>query len=197
MNQTTQTNASGASTTEYRYKKFTTRLLFRDLRFRRGTPKAGDHLPKTELFTTEGDPTTIEELVAGKPVLLIFGSMTCPMTASAVPVLNELHREFGECVEFVMLNVREADPGEDYPQPDTVEEKIEHAKALKRLYAMPWTVISDDIDGHLHRGLDPKPNSAFLVDADGTIVFRSLWASDQPALHQSGAGGRCTPRRRY
>jgi hypothetical protein len=107
------------------------------------------------------------------------------MTASAIPILNELYLEFGERVEFVLLNVREAHPGEYYPQPDTVEEKIDHAKVLARQYAMPWNVVSDDIDGHLHRALDPKPNSAFLVDVDGIIVFRSLWASDQRALRQA------------
>lgn len=170
---------------EYRYTKFTIRLLFRDLRFRKGAAKSGDRLPRSEFFTIEGEQTTMEDLAAGKPVLFIFGSLTCPMTASAMPVLNELYREFGESVKFVMLNVREAHPGEDYPQPEIIEEKIDHARALARLYAIPWVVVSDDIEGHLHRSLDPKPNSAFLIDADGTIVFRSLWASDHQALHQA------------
>lgn len=186
MDETAHTDASGASAdAEYRYKKFTTRLLFRDLRFRRGTAMVGDHLPTFDLYTTTGDRTTIEDLAGGKPVLLIFGSLTCPMTASAVPALKELYLEFGERVEFVMLNVREAHPGEYHPQPESVEEKLAHAKALANLYAMPWTVVSDGIDGCLHRRLDPKPNSAFLIDADGAIVFRSLWASDRRALHQA------------
>jgi thiol-disulfide isomerase/thioredoxin len=139
----------------------------------------------SELFTTEGNRTSIEDLAGSKPVLLIFGSLTCPMTASAMPALNELYLEFGKRVEFVMINVREAHPGEYHPQPEMVEEKLDHARALARLYALPWTIVSDDIDGHLHRSLDPKPNSAFLIDADEDIVFRSLWASDQRALHQA------------
>ncbi len=170
---------------EYPYRKFTMRLLFRDLRFRRGTAVAGDRLPTFALLTTEGEPTSIESLAGGKPVLLIFGSLTCPMTASAVPILKTLYREYSGRVEFVMVNVREAHPGEHYPQPATVEEKLAHARELAHFYAMPWPVVSDDIDGHLHRSLDPKPNSAFLIDADGVIVFRSLWASDQPALHRA------------
>ena len=72
MNNVANTEASGASAdTEYRYRKFTTRLLFRDLRFRRGAAKAGDHLPTSELFTTEDDRTTIKDLAGGgTPVLL-------------------------------------------------------------------------------------------------------------------------------
>jgi len=46
-------------------------------------------------------------------------------------------------------------------------------------------VAADNIDGDLHRALDPKPNSAFLADKDGTILFRSLWASDYEALRQA------------
>ena len=90
---------------EYRYKKFTTRLLIRDLRFQKGTAKAGDHLPSSRLFTANGMQTTIKDLASGKPVLLIFGSLTCPMTASAMPALNELYQEFGKRVEFVIVQV--------------------------------------------------------------------------------------------
>ena len=39
---------------EYRYKRFTTSLLFRDLRFRKGAAAPGDAFPKFELITTDG-----------------------------------------------------------------------------------------------------------------------------------------------
>ncbi len=192
-----EAGATAKSTTtadaEYRYKKFTTNLLFRDLRFRRDAAKAGDPLPAFELITTEGDRVMSGDLAGDKPLLLIFGSMTCPMTASAIPSLFELYAVFGKRIKFIMLNVREAHPGEFYPQPDSIEDKLEHARALKRLYEIPWTVVTDDIRGDLHRTLDPKPNSAFLMDVDGNIVFRSLWASDRSALRQaleSAANGR-------
>ena len=107
------------------------------------------------------------------------------MTASAMPLLRSLYGEFSTRIEFILVNVREAHPGEHLPQPLTLQKKLEHAKALADLYDVPWTVVSDDIDGHLHRSLDPKPNSAFLIDTDGTIVFRSLWSSDQNAVRQA------------
>lgn len=40
----------------------------------------------------------------------------------------------------------------------------------------------DDLDGTLHRALGPKPNSAYLLAKDGTILFRAHWAGDTPAL---------------
>jgi non-canonical (house-cleaning) NTP pyrophosphatase len=55
------------------------------------------------------------------------------MTASAMPALNELYQKFGKRVEFVIVNVREAHPGEFHPQPETAEEKQDHARALARV----------------------------------------------------------------
>ena len=169
----------------YRYKRFTTSLLFRDLRFRKGAAAPGDSLPAFELVTTGGDCLTNQDLLENRPLLLIFGSMTCPMTASAMPFLLQLHTEFRDRVDFVLLNVREAHPGEHFTQPETMEEKLEHARALKKFYDIQWTVVADNINGDLHRALDPKPNSAFLANSDGIIVFRSLWASDKKALRQA------------
>jgi hypothetical protein len=43
-----------------------------------------------------------------------------------------LSAEFGDRVAFLTLYVREAQPGERYPQPQTFEEKLAHARALTR-----------------------------------------------------------------
>ncbi len=170
---------------QYRYARFTIRLLLRDMRFRKGAAVPGDPVPAFNLVTTDGQELTNQDVFGNKPVLLIFGSITCPMTASAMPFLTQLHAEFGDRVDFIMLNVREAHPGEHFRQPLTVAEKLDHARALKELYGISWTVATDNIEGSLHRALDPKPNSAFLTNAAGVIIFRSLWASDQKAVRQA------------
>ena len=107
------------------------------------------------------------------------------MTASAMPSVQEPYDEFGDRVNFIMMYVREAHPGELFTQPDTIEEKLENARSLREFYDIQWTVAVDKIDGDLHRALDPKPNSAFVMDNDGIIVFRSLWAADYGALRQA------------
>jgi len=170
---------------QYRYNRFTTGLLLRDLRFRKGTLGPGDALPAVDLVTTAGDELGSEDLLHDRPLLLVFGSISCPMTASAVPFLKQLHAELGDEIDFVMINTREAHPGENFTQPATPDEKLDHARALKQLYDLPWSVVTDDIEGSLHRALDPKPNSAFIVDSSGIIVFRSLWASDQSAIRSA------------
>jgi thiol-disulfide isomerase/thioredoxin len=170
---------------EYRYKNFTTSLLFRDLRFARGAAAPGDRVPAFELLTTNGDRLTNSDVFGDKPVLFVFGSMTCPMTASSAPSVQKLHEEFGERVDFVMLYVREAHPGEYFGQAETIEDKIKSARSLQDFYGIDWTVAADTLDGDLHRALDPKPNAAYLVNSDGEIVFRSLWAADYGALRMA------------
>jgi hypothetical protein len=107
------------------------------------------------------------------------------MTASSAPSVQDLHKEFGDRVEFVMLYVREAHPGEYFAQSETMEDKLESARALKEIYGIDWTVAADNVEGDLHQALDPKPNAAFLIDSDGVILFRSIWAADYGALHQA------------
>lgn len=185
------------ATDEYRYKRFTTSLLFRDLQFHKDAAAPGDAFPEFELMTTENSRLVNNDVFGEKPVIFIFGSMTCPMTASAAPSVQELYDEFGDDVTFIMMYVREAHPGEHFAQSETIEEKLGYARALKDFYDIQGTVATDNVDGDLHRALDPKPNSAFLMDRDGTILFRSLWASDYEALSQAlgaAATGRPLPK---
>lgn len=170
---------------DYRYKAFTTKLLLRDMRFHKSAPKAGEPFPEFKLETTDGNVISKQDFINNKPLLLIFGSLTCPMTASAMPNIKHLHERFGDKVEFVLMNVREAHPGERVPQPENISKKLEHARQLKQLYDVDLTVATDDIDGSLHRTLDPKPNAVFLMSIEGTVLFRSLWVSDGKSLTQA------------
>jgi peroxiredoxin len=169
----------------YRYKHFTTSLLFRDLRFAAKAAAPGDSFPSFELVATNGDRLVNNDVFGDKPVLCIFGSMTCPMTASSAHSVQELYDKFGDRVEFIMLYVREAHPGENFTQAETMGEKLESARALKEFYGIQFTVAADTVGGDLHRALDPKPNAAYLMNSEGVILFRSLWAADRDALCQA------------
>ena len=118
----------------YRYDSFTTGLLFADLKFRKGAAAPGNQIPAFELVTTRGDRLVNDDVFVGKPVLFVFGSMTCPMTASSAPSVQELYEEFGERVDFVMMYVREAHPGENYAQAESMDDKIESARALQQFF---------------------------------------------------------------
>lgn len=173
-----------ATGSDYRYKHFTTKLLFQDLRFHSSSLRPGDAFPEFDLPTADGGHFASRDVLE-RPLLVVTGSMTCPMTASAMPSLKRLHADFGKEIAFVMLDVREAHPGENYPQPETFERKLAHARALRDTYQLPWPVAVDGLDGTLHLPMDGKPNSAYLVDRNGKIVFRSIWARDERSLRRA------------
>lgn len=169
----------------YRYERVTMGLLMDDMRFRKNAASAGDPFPQFELPTTDGRQIRKDDYVGKRPLLVVFGSISCPLTVSSIEPLKQLHRKFCHEIEFVTLNVREAHPGENTGQPMNYDQKLRHARELQTRYEIPWVVAVDDIDGTLHRALDTKPNAAYLMDMDGNIAFRTLFAGDDVALDQA------------
>lgn len=45
-------------------------------------------------------------------------------------------------------------------------------------------VAVDDVAGTLHRRLDPKPHAAYVVNRNGDVVFRTLWANHTRPLRR-------------
>ncbi len=167
----------------YDFDRLSLPLILADMRFRRRDPGAGDPVPPFDLPTTDGDRFRSTALT--KPVLMVFGSLTCPLTEASGPGLNQLHRRFGDQVRFVAVNVREAHPGENIPQPHTAADKLAQAHALRDHHRFEFAVAVDDLDGTLHRAMSPKPNSAYLIDQTGTIRFRAQWANDTRGLEEA------------
>jgi Iodothyronine deiodinase len=166
----------------YRFEHLALPLVLKDLYFSKGDPGPGDRVPQFDLPIVGGGRFRSGDLAMTRPALLIFGSATCPVTDNAAPGLNELYSRFSDRVRFVMVNVREAHPGEEFPQPRTIEEKRRHAERLRDIHGFGFELAVDDVDGGLHRALSPKPNSAYIIATDGTILFRAQWANDIEAL---------------
>lgn len=107
------------------------------------------------------------------------------MTASASSALHDLHDEYGDRVAFTSLYVREAHPGDRFPQPHDLDRKREQARAYRDRDSIPWPVIVDHVDGTLHRALDPRPHAAYVMASDGTVAARVLWANDANAMRRA------------
>lgn len=107
------------------------------------------------------------------------------MTASAGPALHRLYAEFGRKVDFLSVFVREAHPGDRYPQPHDLRRKIQHARAYRERDAISWPIAVDDIEGTFHRALDDKPNAAYVMSPDGLIARRVLWSNDPRGVREA------------
>ena len=90
--------------------------------------------------------------------------------------LNRLEQRYGDCVQFVLLQVREAHPGAEVDQPYTLRDKVQHAQLMRKTYDVGWPVLVDDVDGTLHLQLDTEPNSLHIIAPDGEILYRALFA---------------------
>lgn len=165
----------------YNYQSTPFGIFVRDIVRSRSTgPQPGELAPDFELTATSGETIRLSDQ-AGQPVILIFGSATCPMTRGSLAGLKALHQENKDDDEngtrWLFVYAREAHPGEEFPAPISWDEKRANAAAFVQQEKIPWTVLVDDIDGSVHRAYGMLPNSAWLIDASGRIVFRDDWAS--------------------
>ncbi|MCI0411179.1 redoxin domain-containing protein [bacterium] len=177
-----ESKMTGDAGRRYRFEHLSLPMVVRDLYFRKVDPGPGERVPEFDLPIVGGGRFKSSDLAETGPALLIFGSSTCPVTDNAAPGLKELYLRFGPHVRFVMVNVREAHPGKAFPQPRTIDAKMRHAERLRKIHGFEFEVAVDDVDGTLHRALGPKPNSAYVLGVDGTILFRAHWANDTKPL---------------
>lgn len=163
----------------YRFAHFSPSIMLGDLRFSRSALRPGDRLPNIALTLSDGTATSLYELAAGKPLLLFTGSITCPMTVSSIDHLRELQRKLAGALTIALVYVREAHPGENYPQPSGLAQKMANARQFQGDYSIEFPVIVDDIEGTLHHLLDVLPNSAHVLNGTGLLLAQSLWTGDE------------------
>src|SRR5215467_4555728 len=84
-------------------------------------PQAGEKAPPFSLPTLGGDVIELEDL-AGRPVVLEFGSYTCPIFCGHIPAMENVARRHPEAA-FLVIYTREAHPGEITPEHRSVEAK--------------------------------------------------------------------------
>lgn len=97
--------------------------------------------------------------------------------------MESLARKYSGKVDFYILYVREAHPGENYPAQKSFSDKTNRAKDLKRLENVGRTILIDSFEGSMHRDYGDRPNSVYVIGRDGIILSRADW-SDPELLEQ-------------
>jgi tetratricopeptide (TPR) repeat protein len=147
------------------------------------SPLLGRPVPDLELLRLDGGTDHLSSL-RGRPLLLVLGSLSCPLFRSSAPDLNRLHRRFGDQVEFRMVYIREAHPaGESWestineregiriPAARTATERAEHADSCRERLAIPYEVSLDTLSGDAERAFEAFPSRVFVVDRKGVVTF--------------------------
>jgi glutathione peroxidase-family protein len=164
----------------YNHEHFSPEMFHELERARFSGPLAGETAPDFKGKTLDGDKVRLSDYRAKKNVLLVFGSVTCPMTAASITALNELYDLVGgDEIEFLFIYVREAHPGEKIPAHESERDKIAAAELLREEEEIEMPILVDDLSGSIHRKYSRLPNPAFLIDKSGRVAFRSMWANPE------------------
>lgn len=137
-------------------------------------PKAGEPLIDFTLRTIDGKEVKLSDF-RGKWVVLETGSLTCPMFVKNVNPIKALRDKFPE-VEFLVIYVREAHPGSRNGPHQDMEDKIRLAREMAEAYGETRDVLLDDLDGSMHQAYGSMPNMVYVVNPEGTVVYRCDWA---------------------
>ena len=136
-------------------------------------PRTGEIAPDFCLDDLDGQPVQLTQL-RGKPVVLEFGSYTCPVFSDRVADMERLACEHPEA-EFLVIAVREAHPGEITGPHRTVAQKRRAAHCLAMEQGLHRRVLIDDLHGTVHRAYGGGWNSVYVIDYDGRVAFRRAW----------------------
>jgi thiol-disulfide isomerase/thioredoxin len=129
--------------------------------------------PEVTIEYFDGSSQQLSEL-HGRPVVLNFWASWCPACVSEMPAFGEVHRRFGDQVEFIGINMQEVDldAAEDLAEQTNVDYRLAHDRdgAIYRLFggiAMPTTVfISAD-------GAVESVHAGALFEDDLTSIIES------------------------
>ena len=93
-----------------------------------------------------------------------------------VPPLAQLYEKYrNKGFEFLIIYVREAHPGENFPHHASFDQKMIHAGKLRELDKVGLPILVDDFEGSTHKAYGLLPNMVYLIDRAGVIVYKSDW----------------------
>lgn len=126
---------------------------------------------------------SLGELRNDGPVLLVFGSYTCPNFRSAADTLNKLYPEYKNQIPFYLIYIREAHSTKDWastrnqregvvlgPAAD-MGERQDHATMCIRKLHIEFPTLLDGMEGSAEKAYAAWPSKAYVVDKRGKILF--------------------------
>lgn len=123
----------------------------------------------------------------GKVRAFMFGSITNPPARMQLPQWDRLRAKYDTAkVDLFVVYGKELHPGDQktfkaYPQPKSEYEKLAYAQEFAQLTKLP--VLVDGLDNGVLDRYGKVPNGAYVIDADGRLVFRGTWADNRKVEH--------------
>jgi hypothetical protein len=91
--------------------------------------------------------------------------------------MNKIANDFADKkIGSVFIYTHEAHPGENYPHLTNLEQKFQHAAALRDVYGVTRPILIDSLDGACHRYFGSMPNMTWILNSSGMAVYKSDWS---------------------
>jgi tetratricopeptide (TPR) repeat protein len=146
---------------------------------------------KTDGGVAAGSPApsigTLDLTHPTKPIVLVFGSYTCPKLRSSAADLKRLAETYADRVEFRLVYIREAHAeggaesqwqstinvkeGISLAPARTLPEKQDHAALCLRKLDLPFRAAVDSMDGAAETAYQAWPSRLCLIGRDGKVAF--------------------------
>lgn len=148
-------------------------------------PKLNDAAPDFSLPRSNAPSVVSLHGFRGKsPVVLIFGSYTCPNFRDSADTLKSFQARFGKQIPFLLVYIREAhstsdwqsarnDPQAGIAQAVNLRDRQDHAAMCSRKLHLPFPAVVDGMDNAVETAYAAWPSRVFIVNADGRIAYTS------------------------
>lgn len=121
----------------------------------------GQPAPAFAIADLDGQRVALDTVLGRRPVLLEFWATWCTSCQAMLPALRALHREFGDRVSFIGVNV-------------TISETLAGVREYAVTHELPFQVLYDS-DGEAARAYDPPATSYIVViDGAGRVAYTGL-----------------------
>jgi thiol-disulfide isomerase/thioredoxin len=149
-------------------------------------PSLDEPAPDFTLKTSDGKTgVTLSKSHDSKPVVLIFGNVTCGGLRNHRPSLELLLADYKDRANFLMIYTRESHPTNgwdidlnhpsrvDLLQPRDYAERVNAANTCSRIVPLDLPVLVDTIDDQVSRAYSAMPIRLYLIDRQGKIAYKS------------------------
>lgn len=173
-------------------------------------PKLGDRAPGFSLpGLNSRETTSLDRAREGsKPIVLLFGSYTCPNFRAQAAAINALAHKHRSAIPFLLVYIKEAHTGDtwestvnqregiDWNAANTLPEMQEHATLCMRKLKMDFPAVVDGTDGKVESAYAAWPSHIYVIDREGRVSYRTglseldFHAADLEAAIQKVASNR-------
>ena len=147
-------------------------------------PKIAQAAPDFELAdAATGKQVRLRDFRGKRPVVLIFGSYSCPNFRGSASALRSLQQKYGSRVAFLLVYIREAHSTGDWQStrntneeadtapPSNMGEKTEHASMCSRRLHLPFPAVVDGLNDAVEKAYNAWPSRAFVITREGRIAY--------------------------